>query len=56
MMIMDDIIPGDMDSLELLRQIRTQASLMDLPILMMISSEYPRHVEMILQPAPMIIC
>ncbi|QOT09113.1 histidine kinase [Paenibacillus sp. JNUCC32] len=47
MMIMDDIIPGDMDSLELLRQIRTQASLMDLPILMMISSEYPRHVEMI---------
>ncbi|SDS68067.1 Histidine kinase-, DNA gyrase B-, and HSP90-like ATPase [Paenibacillaceae bacterium GAS479] len=47
MMIVDDIIPGDMNSLELLRQIRNQASLMDLPILMMISSEYPRHIEMI---------
>lgn len=47
MMVIDDIIPGDMNSLELLQQIRSQASLMDLPILMMISSEYPRHIEMI---------
>lgn len=47
MMIVDDIIPGDMDSLKLLRQIRTQSSLMDLPILMMTSSEYPNHIEMI---------
>ncbi|WP_256758439.1 histidine kinase [Cohnella sp. WQ 127256] len=47
MMIIDDIIPGSMNSLELLQQIRMQASLMDLPILMMTSSEYPRHIEKI---------
>ncbi len=47
MMVIDDIIPGDINSLELLQQIRIQASLMELPILMMISSEYPRHIEMI---------
>lgn len=47
MMVIDDIIPGDMNSLDLLQQIRARASLMELPILMMISSEYPRHIEMI---------
>jgi len=47
MMIIDDIIPGSMNSLELLQHIRKQTSLMDLPILMMASSEYPRHIEMI---------
>jgi len=45
MMIIDDIIPGN--SLELLQQIRMKASLMELPIIMMISSEYPRHIEKI---------
>ncbi|KOR76588.1 histidine kinase [Paenibacillus solani] len=47
MMIIDDIIPGDINSLDLLEQIRTQASLMELPVLMMISSEYPRYIEMV---------
>ncbi|MDQ6423062.1 histidine kinase [Paenibacillus sp. LHD-117] len=47
MMIIDDIIPGNLNSLELLQQIRMQASLMELPIIMMISSEYPRHIEKI---------
>lgn len=47
MMVIDDIIPGNMNSLELLQQIRTQAPLMDLPVIMMISSEYPRHIEKI---------
>lgn len=47
MMIIDDIIPGNMNSLELLQQIRTQAPLLELPIIMMISSEYPKHIEKI---------
>ncbi|BBI31223.1 histidine kinase [Cohnella abietis] len=47
MMIIDDIIPGNRNSLQLLQHIRKQASLMDLPILMMTSSEYPRNIEMI---------
>ncbi len=47
MMIIDDIIPGSLNSLELLQQLRTQATLMELPIIMMISSEYPRHIEKI---------
>ncbi|RJX40268.1 response regulator [Paenibacillus pinisoli] len=48
MMIIDDIIPGTLNSLELLQQIRTKASLMELPVIMMISSEYPKHIERIL--------
>jgi len=47
MMIMDDIVPGSMNSFELLQHIRMQAPLMELPIIMMISSEYPRHIEKI---------
>ncbi|GGG78363.1 histidine kinase [Paenibacillus radicis (ex Gao et al. 2016)] len=47
MIMIDDIIPGSMNSLELLQKIRLQSSLMELPILMMISSEYPRHIETI---------
>ncbi|MBH5317433.1 histidine kinase [Paenibacillus sp. GSMTC-2017] len=47
MMIIDDIIPGTMNSLELLQHIRKQSSLMDLPVIMMVSSEYPSHVEKI---------
>lgn len=47
MILIDDLIPGDMNSLNLLQQIRVQASLVDLPILMMISSEYPGHIETI---------
>ncbi|MFF2482389.1 histidine kinase [Paenibacillus sp. NPDC058071] len=47
LMIIDDIIPGSMNSFELLQQIRMQSSLMELPIMMMISSEYPSHIEKI---------
>ncbi|REK74213.1 histidine kinase [Paenibacillus paeoniae] len=47
MMIIDDIIPGNLNSLEMLQQIRLKATLMELPIIMMISSEYPRHIEKI---------
>lgn len=45
--IIDDLIPGEMNSLDLLRQIRIQASLIELPVLMMISSEYPGYIETI---------
>ncbi|MFD0589710.1 histidine kinase [Paenibacillus sp. GCM10027627] len=45
--VMDDIIPGSTDSFELLQQIRIQAPLMELPIIMMTSSEYPSHIEAI---------
>lgn len=47
MMIIDDIIPGNMNSLELVQHIRMQSSLMELPVLMMISTEYPGHIERI---------
>ncbi|MFF2093299.1 histidine kinase [Paenibacillus sp. NPDC058174] len=47
MIMIDDIIPGSMNSLELLQKIRKQSSLMELPVMMMISSEYPRHIEAI---------
>lgn len=47
MVIIDDVIPGKMNSLDLLQHFRKQTSLMELPILMMTSSEYPSHIEMI---------
>ncbi|MHA6481716.1 ATP-binding protein [Paenibacillus sp. strain BS8-2] len=47
MILMDDIIPGNTNSLELLQQIRKQAPLMELPIIMMIASEDPKHIERI---------
>ena len=47
MVIIDDVIPGKMNSIELLQHFRKQTSLMELPILMMTSSEYPSHIEMI---------
>lgn len=45
LVIIDDLIPGEMNSLDLLRQIRFQTSRIELPILMMISSEYPGYIE-----------
>ncbi|MCR8659835.1 histidine kinase [Paenibacillus endoradicis] len=47
MVIIDDVIPGRMNSLQLLQHFRKQASLMELPILIMSSTEYPNHIEMI---------
>lgn len=45
MVIIDDVIPGNMNSLQLLQHFRKLASLMELPILVMTSSEYPSHIE-----------
>lgn len=47
LVIIDDLIPGEMNSLDLLRQLRIQTSRIELPILMMISSEYPGYIETI---------
>ncbi|WEK54649.1 MAG: histidine kinase [Candidatus Cohnella colombiensis] len=44
-MIIDDILPGSKSGLQLLQKIRKHASLMELPILMMTSSEYPGYIE-----------
>jgi two-component system sensor histidine kinase ChiS len=45
MMMIDDILPGSRSGLQLLQQLRKQASLMELPILMMTSTEYPSYIE-----------